>query len=78
VGVPDITILGPTELLGDLGDVPRPSLAGLTFGIVRHGGTRAALGELSLRANPGSLKIYGVTSRPVFVQRLLAVLSRRV
>jgi hypothetical protein len=77
VGVPDITILGPGVLLEALGDVPRPSLAGLALGIARHGGARAALGELVLRAGPGSLKIYGVTTHPVFVQRLLAVLSRR-
>ena len=77
VGVPDITILGPTALLGSLGDLPRPSLPRLAFGIVRHGGARAALGDLLLRADRGTLKIYGVSTHPLFVQRLLTVLSRQ-
>jgi hypothetical protein len=75
IGVPDVTIRGSTKLLGSLGDLRSRSFPGLAAGILREGVTRAAFDEGALE-DAGELKIYGLVAHPVFVHRLLRVLSR--
>jgi hypothetical protein len=75
IGVPDVTIRGSTKLLGSLGDLRSRTFPGLAAGILREGVTRATFDDAILE-DAGELKIYGLVAHPVFVHRLLRVLSR--
>jgi hypothetical protein len=75
IGVPDVTIRGSTKLLGCLGDLRSRTFPGLAAGILREGVTRATFDDAILE-DAGDLKIYGLVAHPVFVHRLLRVLSR--
>jgi len=75
IGVPDVTIRGSTKLLESLGQLRSRTLPGLAAGILRQGVTRATFTE-ETRDGAGELKIYGLVAHPVFVHRLLRVLSR--
>lgn len=75
IGVPDVTVRGSTRLLGSLGELRSRTFPGLAAGILRNGVTRAAFTD-SARDGAGELKIYGLVAHPLFVHRLLSVLSR--
>jgi hypothetical protein len=75
IGIPDVTIRGSTRLLESLGELRSRTFPGLAAGILRKGVTRATF-NASARDGAGELKIYGLVAHPLFVHRLLRVLSR--
>ncbi len=70
VGIPDITVRGPTELLEGLGDLPLPGMAAVAAKWLARGSGRAAV------RNGGELKIYGLATHPFLIRRLFSVLSK--
>jgi hypothetical protein len=76
IGTPDVTLRGPTLVLASLGDLPRKSLPAVAAGLLRGTAPSEALvGPVGERSH-GPLKIYGLTTHPMMVRRLLSVLSR--
>lgn len=76
IGIPDVTLRGPTLVLESLGDLPRRSLPAVAGGILRGTAPSAALvGAVGERTH-GQLKIYGLITHPLMVRRLLSVLSK--
>lgn len=69
VGVPDVTIRGPTQLLEGLGDLPLPGLAAVAA-------RRFTPAAFSPEPNGGDIKIYGLVTHPFLVRRLFSVIAK--
>lgn len=76
VGIPSVTIGGPSEALARLDELPISKLLRLPLPSFRDRVGRRLLKQLSILMLGGELKVYGLWSHPRMLMRVLRILSR--
>jgi hypothetical protein len=75
IGIPSVTIGGPSAALEKLDEVPMSRWLRVPFPTDRSG--RKTLADFARSLARGEIKIYGLWSHPRMVARLLSILSTR-
>jgi len=76
VGIPSVTIGGPSEALARLDELPISTPLRLPLPHIKDRSGRKLMKHLAILLVGGELKVYGLLSHPRMLMRVLRVLSR--